>query len=225
MSHLFKFARGLILALLVPVALTAVWAGWTLLSIRQDDVAFRSGELTLRGTLLSPRFGRQAPGVVLVHGSGQTSRKAMMAYAWIFASQGYAALAYDKRGVGASGGGPTEWREFSFEHLADDAAAAYRFVQSRPGVNPRPDITAGTMDSAGWVRQPARPARASEAAASFRNVRRDTASRPSGMASGYSTPSQRSNAGSAARSSRLRQKSRPAGRFRGGSSARPAGLS
>ena len=26
MSHLFKFARGLILALLVPVALTAVWA-------------------------------------------------------------------------------------------------------------------------------------------------------------------------------------------------------
>lgn len=150
MSHLFKFARGLILALLVPVALTAVWAGWTLLSIRQDDVAFRSGELTLRGTLLSPRFGRQAPGVVLVHGSGQTSRKAMMAYAWIFASQGYAALAYDKRGVGASGGGPTEWREFSFEHLADDAAAAYRFVQSRPGVNPR-RVGYFAASQGGWV--------------------------------------------------------------------------
>ena len=150
MQLMLKFAKGFGLALLALVVLALVWAGWTRLSIRQEEVAFRSGELTLRGTLLSPRFGRDAPGVVLVHGSGQTSRKSTVAYAWIFASQGYAALAYDKRGVGASDGGPTEWREFSFEHLADDAAAAYRFVQSRPGVNPRRVGFFGASQG-GWV--------------------------------------------------------------------------
>jgi len=106
------------------------------LSTEQEEVAFQSGDITIRGTLLSPRFGREAPGVVLVHGSGQTSRNSTMLYAWIFASQGYAALAYDKRGVGQSEGGSNEWDEFSVGDLASDAAAGYRYLQSLIEVDP-----------------------------------------------------------------------------------------
>jgi hypothetical protein len=106
------------------------------LSTDQEEVASQSGDITIRGTLLSPRFGREAPGVVLVHGSGQTSRNSTMLYAWIFASQGYAALAYDKRGVGQSEGGSNEWDEFSVGDLASDAAAGYRYLQSLIEVDP-----------------------------------------------------------------------------------------
>lgn len=42
----------------------------------------------IRGTLLTPRFTDQTPAVVLVHGSGETSRKSTLLYAWMFASQG-----------------------------------------------------------------------------------------------------------------------------------------
>jgi hypothetical protein len=59
-----------------------------------------------------------------------------MLYAWIFASQGYAALAYDKRGVGQSEGGSNEWDEFSVGDLASDAAAGYRYLQSLIEVDP-----------------------------------------------------------------------------------------
>jgi hypothetical protein len=133
----FRRARAAGFALLALVALLAAWAGWTRYSIVARDVAFRSGDLVLRGTLLTPRFGKAAPGVVLVHGSGRTSRKSMLPYAWIFAAKGYAALAYDKRGVGGSQGAPDAWSRFSFDALAQDAAAAYRFVQAQPRVDAR----------------------------------------------------------------------------------------
>ena len=42
----------------------------------------------IRGTLLAPRFTDQTPAVVLVHGSGETSRKSTLLHAWIIASQG-----------------------------------------------------------------------------------------------------------------------------------------
>lgn len=59
----------------------------------------------------------------------------MIVYAWLFALKGYATLAYDKRGVGASDGGPDEWREFSFDDLAEDSVAGYRFLQSHPRID------------------------------------------------------------------------------------------
>jgi len=133
----FRIAKGVGVALLAILALLALCATWFLVSIRQDEVTFTSGGLTLSGTLLSPRFGGSAPGVVLVHGSGETSRNSMMLYAWIFASQGYASLAYDKRGVGKSEGEPFAWREFSIDDLAADAAAGFKFLQGRANVDSR----------------------------------------------------------------------------------------
>jgi pimeloyl-ACP methyl ester carboxylesterase len=136
--------------ILVALALPALWCGWKRISIHSEDIEFKSGNLVIRGTLLSPRFGIKAPGVVLVHGSGQTSRKSTMLYAWIFASQGYAALSYDKRGVGKSDGGEYEWREFSLKDLATDAAAGYRFLESRTNIDSKCIGFFGASQG-GWV--------------------------------------------------------------------------
>lgn len=73
-----------------------------------------------------------------------------MMYAWIFASQGYSALAYDKRGVGQSDGRKDEWREFSFDDLAGDAAAGYQFLQTRSKIDPH-RIGFFGVSQGGWV--------------------------------------------------------------------------
>ena len=45
----------------------------------------------------------------------------MWGLGYLYAARGFAVLSYDKRGVGKSTG---NWREASFEDLADDAVAA-----------------------------------------------------------------------------------------------------
>ena len=137
MRLVIKVLGGALAGIALVVALAVAGAGWVRLSTREQTVAFKSGELTLQGTLLTPRWGSPSAAIVLVHGSGQTTRKSTLTYAWIFAARGYSALAYDKRGVGASEGAPDEWDRFSLDDLASDAAAAYRFLQARPEVDPK----------------------------------------------------------------------------------------
>ena len=150
MRKVVKIGKRVVLSIFAILALPALGAGWVWLSTEQEEVAFQSGVITIRGTLLSPRFGSAASGVVLVHGSGQTSRNSTMLYAWIFASQGYAALAYDKRGVGQSEGGSNEWNEFSLDDLASDAAAGYRYLQSMAKVDPE-RVGFFAASQGGWV--------------------------------------------------------------------------
>jgi pimeloyl-ACP methyl ester carboxylesterase len=127
--------KRLLLVFGVVLALAGLWGAWIWSSIAQEEVEFNSGQLVLRGVLLSPRSHEPTPAVVLVHGSGEVTRKSMMAYAWLFALKGFAALAYDKRGLGESEGEKYAWREFNFEDLASDAAAAYTLLRSRNGID------------------------------------------------------------------------------------------
>jgi dienelactone hydrolase len=99
------------------------------------DVHFANGEVTLAGTLLRPDVDAPVPAVVLIHGSGQEDRGSLRYYADIFVRNGYAALIYDKRGVGESQGDPEAWRHFSFDELAGDAAAAVRFLAGREDID------------------------------------------------------------------------------------------
>jgi dipeptidyl aminopeptidase/acylaminoacyl peptidase len=68
-----------------------------------------------------------------LHGSGAEGRWASRYLAQKFARGGFAALTFDKRGVGASKG---DWRTAGFEDLADDAVAGIRWLQSQPEVDP-----------------------------------------------------------------------------------------
>lgn len=99
------------------------------------EVTFRNGEVTLKGTLCLPRGMGRMPAVVLVHGSGPEVRWGTNRYvADRLARAGIAALIFDKRGSGASGG---DWRTASYEDLADDALAAVHMLAARPDIDPR----------------------------------------------------------------------------------------
>jgi alpha-beta hydrolase superfamily lysophospholipase len=93
---------------------------------REEAVHFVSGEVTLAGTLVLPGGAERHAAVVLFHGSGEQSRDLSTAR-W-FAKQGVAALAYDKRGVGASSG---DFRVVPFMELSDDGLAGIAYLKSR----------------------------------------------------------------------------------------------
>src|SRR4029453_666665 len=63
-----------------------------------------------------------------------TLREWYWGFGYLMAARGFAVLAFDKRGVGESTG---EWRNATFEDLADDAVSGARFLQSRPDVDGR----------------------------------------------------------------------------------------
>lgn len=76
------------------------------------------------------------PGVVLVHGSGDSDRSNPWTSAWAAAlvERGVAVLHPDKRGCGESGG---DWRSATLSDLAGDAAAAVDALRAQAGVDPR----------------------------------------------------------------------------------------
>lgn len=107
-------------------------AGEIRAGLREEDVRFRSSGVELAGTLILPAGTGPHPVVVFLHGSGGEGRWASRYLARRFARAGVAALVWDKRGVGESGG---DWRDAGFEDLAADAAAAIEFLRSRPEID------------------------------------------------------------------------------------------
>src|SRR5215204_4126144 len=119
----------------------------TRVPIRREEVTFKNGDVTLAGTLLLPAAKGKRPAVVFTHGGGPQLREIMWGLGYLYAARGFAVLSYDKRGVGKSTG---NWREASFEDLADDAVAAAKFLQSRKDVNPK-QIGFWGLSQGGWI--------------------------------------------------------------------------
>jgi pimeloyl-ACP methyl ester carboxylesterase len=101
--------------------------------VRESEITFTNGAVTLSGTVVSPAGSGSFPGVVFLHGSGPEGRWANRYLAYAFAKRGIVALIFDKRGVGRSTG---DWRRGGFEELVDDAAAAVEALRSQAGVSP-----------------------------------------------------------------------------------------
>jgi dipeptidyl aminopeptidase/acylaminoacyl peptidase len=100
--------------------------------VREQDVTFANGTVTLAGTIVLPGGPGPFPGIVYLHGSGPEGRWASRYLAQEFARRGVAALIYDKRGVGRSTG---DWREVGFAELVGDAAAAIQALRAHPQVD------------------------------------------------------------------------------------------
>jgi pimeloyl-ACP methyl ester carboxylesterase len=100
---------------------------------RHEDITFVSGDVILAGTIFIPVGKGRHPGIVFLHGSGPEGRWASNYLAESFARRGFAALTFDKRGVGKSGG---DWQQAGFEELASDAAAAVAVLSTKPYVAP-----------------------------------------------------------------------------------------
>ena len=74
-------------------------------SPRTEEFEFSAPDgIVLRGTLYLPPGPGPHPGVVWVHGSGKQDRRGAGIWPWFFTDLGFAMLAVDKRGVGASDG-------------------------------------------------------------------------------------------------------------------------
>lgn len=113
--------------------------------VREEAVRFASGKVNLAGTLVLPEGPGAHPAVVLFHGSGAQARN-LFAARW-FASQGVAALAYDKRGVGESTG---DFRAIPFMELCDDGLAALQSLKSRKEINAK-QIGVWGLSQGGWL--------------------------------------------------------------------------
>jgi uncharacterized protein len=111
----------------------------------EETVQFASGDITLAGTLILPEGSQPHPAVVLFHGSGLQKRDLITAR-W-FAAEGIAALAYDKRGVGESGG---DFRKVPFMELCDDGLGAIKYLKSRKEIDAK-RIGVWGLSQGGWL--------------------------------------------------------------------------
>jgi dienelactone hydrolase len=117
---------------------------------------FLNGDVRLAYTLDLPQ-GQGAgpfPAVVVGHGSGRVTRQQMAWFSNQWTAQGFAALRFDKRGVGESSGTyaevPTQTSGTLIPLLASDIAAAVRFLRGRSEIDARRIGLAG-VSQAGWI--------------------------------------------------------------------------
>ncbi|WP_395338592.1 alpha/beta hydrolase family protein [Ningiella sp. W23] len=115
------------------------------------EVVFSSHSAQLSGTLVLPINKQAVAAVVFIHGSGKQTR--FLQGAERFAQDGIAALVYDKRGVGESGGefeGKNPVSEKNLKLLADDALAAFKVLAKHPKLKNLPLGLTG-ISQAGWI--------------------------------------------------------------------------
>lgn len=118
---------------------------------QSTQVEFASRGTTLSGSIVIPAQGKVRAAVVFVHGSGPQTRN--IGIAGKFAEHGIAALVYDKRGVGQSGG-EYESKQSVSEHnislLADDTIAALNELAKQNAIGDAPVGLVG-ISQAGWI--------------------------------------------------------------------------
>jgi pimeloyl-ACP methyl ester carboxylesterase len=114
---------------------------------REKEVTFKNGEVSLSGALITPLKGKSFPAVVITHGGTPNERGAYKSWALHFVKKGLAALIYDKRGAGRSGG---ETRSASMDDLANDALAGVNLLRTLPEID-RSKIGVIGHSQGGWI--------------------------------------------------------------------------
>ncbi len=107
---------------------------------RSEDITYRSGDITIAGTLTRPEGDGPFPAVVLLTGSGPQDRnealmghKPFLLLSDTLTRAGYAVLRTDDRGVGGTGG---DLNQATYADLAADAAAGVGFLRASSDVDP-----------------------------------------------------------------------------------------
>lgn len=98
----------------------------------REDLEFRSGEDMCAAWLYPAAGSGAAPIVVMAHGLSGTRRDGLGPFAERFAAAGVAALVFDHRGFGDSGGEPDR---FDPRRQLEDWRAAIACARSLPGVD------------------------------------------------------------------------------------------
>jgi dienelactone hydrolase len=96
-------------------------------------LTFDSGGDTCAAWLTRPAGPGPHPGLVLVHGFGANHTMSLEHYEQHFSQAGIATLAFDYRGLGASGGFPRQ--RLSLRKHRQDVAAAFEFLATLPDID------------------------------------------------------------------------------------------
>jgi alpha-beta hydrolase superfamily lysophospholipase len=113
----------------------------------RQDVLFGSGADSCAAWLYpASSDAAESPVVVMAHGLSGTRRDRLGAFAERFAAAGFAALVFDHRGFGESGGEPDL---FQPERQLEDWRAAIAFARSLPGVDASRVATFGSSMGGG----------------------------------------------------------------------------
>jgi uncharacterized protein len=140
MSYLHRipliFSAIPVIALLPATSEPAVGANKTGVQSGYEEhrVEFHNRDVKLAGSLLLPKSEKPLPAVIFVHGAGPQTREQYRKQGEYFVSQGIAALIYDKRGTGQSGGAYESRRPY--ENLVNDALAAVALLKQRREIAP-----------------------------------------------------------------------------------------
>lgn len=118
-------------------------------ALREEAVSFENGGVTLAGTILVPEGKGPIPAIVCTHGSGPGDRQfaAYRSEGVFYARLGLAALLYDRRGSGKSGG---DAATASMEDLADDAVAGVELLKAKKNIVAS-EIGVSGVSQGGWI--------------------------------------------------------------------------
>lgn len=100
----------------------------------------------LAATLTMPAGAGPHPAVVLLSGSGPSTRQSLVKFSSQLNAEGFATLVFDKRGSGQSTG---SWTSASFEDNVADAAAAVAVLQQDSRIDRR-RVGVWGVSQAGW---------------------------------------------------------------------------
>jgi alpha-beta hydrolase superfamily lysophospholipase len=113
----------------------------------RQDLVFRSGDDECAAWLYPAVGGAErAPVVVMAHGLSGTRRDRLGPFAERFAAAGFAALVFDHRGFGDSGGEPDL---FDPSRQLEDWRTAIAFARSLPDIGPAKVVTFGSSMGGG----------------------------------------------------------------------------
>ncbi len=113
-------------------------------STSEHTIAVRGA--TLAATMTLPAGDGPHPAVVLLGGSGPSTRQGLQKFSGQLNAEGYATLVFDKRGSGESTG---SWTSASFEDNVADAAAAIALLQQDVRIDRR-RVGVWGVSQAGW---------------------------------------------------------------------------
>lgn len=148
-----RFLTITLLVLIVALVVRAFWtkAPW----IRYQHVMLENGDVKIAATLALPIWkDGPYPIVVVLHGSGPTTRDDLKWYARKLVPHGMGVLTYDKRGTGKSTGAYVRIRaersDVELTHLAGDVLACVEYLRKQYFIDKeRIGLIGGSQ--AGWI--------------------------------------------------------------------------
>ena len=118
--------------------------------LQKRNTIIVNGDIKIGATLITPKKSGVYPLVTIIHGGGDSDRKAPPI--WFlgnyFATQGFACLIYDKRGCGETTG---NWRTVDFNTRAGDISACIRWALKTDKKVDRKKVGAVAISQGTWI--------------------------------------------------------------------------